>query len=339
MDESSRGGAQQTEVARPHVSVVSPVYGCGACIVELYTRLKAVLEPISPNFEIVLVNDASPDDAWNEIVRLAAQDHRLVGVGLARNFGQHYAITAGLDYARGDWVVVMDCDLQDRPEDIAKLYAKAQEGFDVVFGRRRQRKDTKMKRLQSKVFSWVLGYFSEVKTDSRIANFSIVSHKVVTYFRQVRETNRAYGLFIAWLGFKTAQIDVQHSERYAGETTYTFRKALRLAVDGIVAHSNKPLRLSIQVGFLFAAGALAFAVWIIAKYLIFGVKVEGWTSTIVSIYFVGGLLLWNLGIVGLYLGKVFDEVKARPLYVVRDELNVAVPHRLTPGGRRADDVD
>ncbi|MGL5095022.1 MAG: hypothetical protein ACRDD1_05515, partial [Planctomycetia bacterium] len=122
-------------------------------------------------------------------------------------------------------------------------------------------------------------------------------------------------------------------------TTYTFRKALRLAVDGIVAHSNKPLRLSIQVGFLFAAGALAFAVWIIAKYLIFGVKVEGWTSTIVSIYFVGGLLLWNLGIVGLYLGKVFDEVKARPLYVVRDELNVAVPHRLTPGGRRADDVD
>ena len=269
-----------------------------------------------------MVNDGSPDDAWTTISRLGMHDARVKGIELSRNFGQHHAITAGLDHARGDWVVVMDCDLQDRPAEIINLYNKAKEGFDVVFGRRAVRKDSFFKRLGSGLFYRVLSYFTDQKFDASISNFSIISRKVANAFVQIREQNRNYVLCILWMGFKTAQINIEHEQRATGRSSYTVRKLIYFAYDIIIAQSNKPLRLSITFGFAMAFSALAYGGYLVARYFSTGVGVEGWTSTIVSIFLVGGILLANMGVLGVYLGKVFNEEKRRPIYVVATTINL-----------------
>jgi polyisoprenyl-phosphate glycosyltransferase len=300
------------------MSIVIPVHGCCECLNELYKRLVTTLSSITDDFEIIMVNDASPDNSWQIITSLAEQDVKVKGINLSRNFGQHYAITAGLDYAKGDWVVVMDCDLQDQPEEIIKLYNKAQEGFDIVFGRRYQRKDSFFKRHSSTIFYKVYGYFTESKIDNSIANFSIISASVVKQLKSLREQNRSYPLFVNWVGFKRADIDIEHADRANGKSGYTLRKLVDLAVDSIVSQSNKPLRLSIGFGFSIAFVSLFFAGWLVARYFIYAIPAEGWTSVMVSIYFIGGLLFANMGIFGLYMGKIFNEVKNRPLYLVKE---------------------
>jgi len=303
---------------RPHISVVTPVYGCARALPELYERLVKTLTQITENFDIIMVNDQSPDEAWSVILQLSIKDPRVKGINLSRNFGQHRAITAGLDYADGEWVVVMDCDLQDQPEEIIKLYNKAQEGYDVVFGRRVERKDTFFKKITSKMYNRTLEFLSGMAHDESTANFSIISKNVVKYFRRMREQNRGYAPFVTWLGFRRADIDIEHAPRAYGRSSYSFRKLVTLAVDTIVAHSNKPLRLSIEFGFLMTFLSILYAIWLIIKYFIYGVPVQGWTSVMVSIYFIGGLLFANLGILGLYIGKIFNETKNRPLYVVSE---------------------
>lgn len=283
---------------------------------ELYRRLVETLEEVVTDFEVILVNDGSPDRAWLRIRQLAEQDQRVKGIHLSRNFGQHHAITAGLDYADGDWVVVMDCDLQDQPEEIKRLYAKAQEGYEIVFARRRERQDHALKRWGSWCFYKVLDFFTENQSDHAVANFSISSRTVVQSFREMREQNRMYPLFLRWMGFHTATIDVEHAKRHAGKTAYNLRRMMALAIDSIVSQSNKPLRLSIQFGFLLAFGSLMYGLWLMYRYFFLDQPIAGWTSVMVSIYFIGGLLFANLGVVGLYVGKVFNEVKGRPLYVI-----------------------
>ena len=313
---------------RPHISVVTPVYGCARALPELYERLVATLTPITENFEIIMVNDQSPDEAWEVIMQLAVRDPRVRGINLSRNFGQHKAITAGLDYAEGEWVVVMDCDLQDQPEEIRKLYDKAQEGYDVVFGRRANRKDSFFKKLSSKLYNTAFEFISGMKTDESTANFSIISQKVVHYFRKMREQNRGYAPFVTWLGFRRADIDIEHAPRAYGKSSYSLRKLITLAVDSIVAHSNKPLRLSIEFGFLMTILSLLYALWLVYRYFAYGIPVPGWTSVMVSIYLIGGLLFANMGILGLYIGKIFNETKHRPLYVVSDTtFNDKIPEK------------
>lgn len=301
-----------------YISVVTPVYGCGVNLEQLYARLKKTLPTITEDFEIIMINDASPDDAWKTIRALSSRDERVKGINFSRNFGQHRAITAGLDYAKGDWIVVMDCDLQDRPEEIVKLYNKAQEGYDVVFGRRHQRKDSSLKRLGSKLFYKTLDYFTESKIDSSIANFSIISSNVVRQLKKLREQNRLYPLFVSWVGFKRTDIDIEHAQREEGESSYTFQKLVNLAIDAIVSQSNKPLKLAIKFGFTMALLSLAYALWLVLRYFVFSIPVAGWTSVMVSIYFIGGLLFANMGVLGLYIGKTFDETKNRPLYLVEE---------------------
>ncbi len=303
---------------RPHISVVTPVYGCARALPELYERLVETLSQITENFDIIMVNDQSPDEAWSVILQLSIKDPRVKGINLSRNFGQHRAITAGLDYADGEWVVVMDCDLQDQPEEIIKLYNKAQEGYDVVFGRRVVRKDTFFKKITSKMYNRIMEFLSGMEHDESTANFSIISKNVVKYFRRIREQNRGYAPFVTWLGFRRADIDIEHAPRAYGRSSYSFRKLVSLAVDTIVAHSNKPLRLSIEFGFTITFLSILYALLLIIKYFFYGVPVEGWTSVMVSIYFIGGLLFANLGILGLYIGKIFNETKNRPLYVVSE---------------------
>lgn len=301
-----------------HVSVVTPVYGCCKSLNNLYERLNKTLLTITNDFEIIMVNDSSPDNAWETIKELAKKDNRVKGINLSRNFGQHKAITAGLDYAKGDWIVVMDCDLQDQPEEIVKLYNKAIEGYDIVFGRRAERKDTFFKKLSSKLFYKVYDYFTESKIDNTIANFSIISKKVLNTLKKMREQNRTYPLFVNWVGFKRTEINIEHSSRDEGKSSYTLSKLINLAIDSIVSQSNKPLKLSIKFGFVVSFLSLIYGVLLIVRYLISGVPVEGWTSVMVSIYFIGGLLFANMGILGLYIGKIFDETKNRPIYIVQE---------------------
>lgn len=300
------------------ISVVIPVYGCKACLEELHQRLTTVLSAITPSYEIILVNDACPQNSWEVIKQIALNDPHVKGIDLSRNFGQIRAITAGLHYAKGEWVVVMDCDLQDRPEEITKLYAKGQEGYDVVFSRRATRIDSFFKRLSARIFYWIYGYFTDGAFDGSIGNFSISRRMVMENYKRMGDQNRAFILFIKWMGFKSTVIDIEHSGRSSGKSSYTLRKQLRLALEVITTQSNKPLILSIRLGFGVSLLAFLYGVYMIARYLVYGISVMGWTSTIVSIYFVGGIILAQLGVLGLYLGYVFDQTKGRPSFIVRE---------------------
>ncbi len=301
----------------PLISVVIPVYKAEDCLHELYRRLVASLESISDDFEIIMVEDCGGDRSWEIIQELAARDARVKGLQFSRNFGQHYGITAGLDYCTGDWVVVMDCDLQDRPEEIPRLYAKAREGYDVVLARRVKRRDKFEKRLMSRVFFIVFNYLTDMDYDPSVGNFRILSRKVVENCKRMRENLRFFPGMVEWLGFSKAAIDVEHGERLAGETSYTFRKLMALAIDTVIAYSDKPLRLSVQVGFGISLMALLAGVVLLLYALFYDVPIMGWSSLIVSIYFLGGVIIANLGVIGIYLGKTFDEAKKRPLYIVR----------------------
>ncbi|HLS08440.1 glycosyltransferase family 2 protein [Lentibacillus sp.] len=302
----------------PLISVVVPVYGCRRCLKELCSRTITTIESIPADVEIILVNDASPDHAWETIKELNKQDSRIKGIDFARNFGQHHAITAGLDYAAGDWVVVMDCDLQDRPEEILTLYEKAQVGYEVVFGNRVQRQDNWFKRKTSQAFYRVYDYLSGRTSDHTIANFSISQRKVVLAYRQMREQNRFFPLFIQWMGYKTGSVPVKHNARKEGKTSYNLTKLITLATDAVISQSNKPLRMSIQFGFLLALGSFLYGLYLFVRYFFLAQPVQGWTSVMVSIYFIGGLIFFNFGILGLYIGKVFNETKGRPLYLIRE---------------------
>ena len=301
---------------RPHISIVTPVYGCAQALPELYKRLVKTLTPITENFDIIMVNDHSPDEAWKIISDLAQKDPRVKGIDLSKNFGQYHAITAGLDYAEGDWVVVMDCDLQDQPEEIQKLYKKAQEGYDVVFGRRYERKDTFLKKSTSYIFHRTFEMLSGMKDDPGTSNFSIVARRVVKYLRRMREQSRYYPAFVDWLGFKRAIIDIEHAPRAHGKSSYSIDKLVNLAIDTIISHSNKPLKISVKLGFVMTFLSLLYAFKLFVGYFIYGIDVPGWTSVMVSIYILAGLLFALIGIAGLYIGKIFNETKHRPLYVI-----------------------
>jgi dolichol-phosphate mannosyltransferase len=302
--------------ARPLFSVVVPSYGCASCLSALYDGLVAALTPISPDFEIVLVEDHSPQGDWPAILGLAARDRRVRGVKLSRNFGQHNAIAAGLAYAGGEWIVVMDCDLQDRPEAIPQLYAKALEGFDCVFARRIDRQDPGVKVALSRLFSRIHGLFAGFKPDAAIGNFSVVSHRVARELRHFRERERNYAIQVHWLGFPTAYVDVSHGARHSGKSTYTLMRQLRHAIATVLTQSTRPLYASAIFGLTMAIGAGAAALYLVGRKLTTGFGVEGWTSVIVSVWFLFGVLFLNLGVIGLYLGSVFLQLKGLPPFVV-----------------------
>jgi len=300
----------------PHLSVVIPVYKAADCLHELVSRLVTSLETITDDFECILIEDCGGDGSWEIICTIAEADPRFKGIQFSRNFGQHYGITAGLDHCKGDWIVVMDCDLQDQPEEIAKLYHKAQEGFDVVLGRRKNRQDKTRKRLSSRLFFKLFNYLTDMNYDPGVGNFRIISSKVAHNCKNIRENLRFFPGMIEWMGFSSTTIDVDHAQRRAGESSYTFGKLLQLATDTIIAYSDKPLRLSIRLGFGIAALALIFGSGLLVYATFFNVPIMGWSSLIVSVYFLGGVIIANLGIIGIYLGKTFDETKKRPLYII-----------------------
>lgn len=306
-------------VEAPFISVVTPVYRAEACLPELYRRLKTVLESITSNFEIIMVEDFGGDGSWNTIKKLSEQDSKVRGLQFSRNFGQHYAITAGLDDCNGDWVVVMDCDLQDRPEEILRLYQKAQEGYDVVLAKRGKRQDTMIKILFSLLFYKMFNYLTDVKRDQEVGNFCIISRKVVLNFRKMREQLRFFPGLVDWMGFDTATVEVQHEERFEGASSYNLKKLWKLASDIIIASSDKPLRLFIKFGFIISFIAFIYGLFMLLRALLYQSPILGWSSLIVSIYFIGGIIISTLGVIGIYLGKTFEETKKRPLYIIANK--------------------
>lgn len=305
-----------------HISIVSPVYRGEKMVAELVRRNVESVTTITDDYEIILVNDASPDNSWEKIVKQCESNPKVKGINLSRNFGQHYAITAGLHYAKGDWVIVMDCDLQDKPEEIPNLYKKAQEGFDIVYARRVVRKDKFFKRLSSMLFHLVYNWLSGLETDKTIANFGIYKQCVIEEFNKMPERARSFPSLVTYLGFRDAAIDVEHAERAEGKSSYNLYKLFKLSFDVIVSNSNKPLRMAVGLGFGMAALSFLLALYnLIAKWIGI-IQVEGFTTTIFSIWFVGGVMLFVMGILGLYMGKIFDQVKGRQLFVVRDVINI-----------------
>ena len=304
------------------LSVVVPLFNENNSVTELINRVQVNAEFITNEYEIILVDDGSTDQTWISITAEAKKNTKIKALRFSRNFGHHYAITAGLNNSAGEWVVVMDGDLQDRPEIIPELFKKAQQGYDIVFVSRRNRTEKLYYRIMQKFFYWALKTLSGVNFDSSQANFSIINCKVVEAFRTFPEHARFYGSTIKWLGFQSTSIEADHGKRFSGRPSYTFRKRIKLALDIILAFSDRPLKFAILVGIFISTSSIVFAVYIYIKSIRLGFSVVGWPSIIVSIYFLSGVILTVMGILGIYLGRIFDEVKNRPLYIVTESCNI-----------------
>jgi len=302
-------------------SIISPVYKAESILPILVKRIEDSMLKITTDFEIILIEDGSPDNSWIEIERLSKSNKRIKGIELSRNFGQHYAITAGLDLAIGEWIVVMDCDLQDQPEEISKLYSKAKEGYDVVLACRQARQDSFFKRTFSFLFYKVLSYLTGYKQDESVANFGIYHKNVVSAIVKMRESIRYFPTMVKWVGFKTTKITVEHASRLEGKTSYDIKKLIKLAIDIILAYSDKPLQIMIKIGFIISASSMFVAIFFLYKWISGMISVTGFTSLIVSIWFLSGIIMMTLGIVGLYIGKTFEGVKNRPIYIIKSKTN------------------
>ena len=309
------------EQKRPHISVVSPEYRGEKMVHELVSRVVASVTTITYDYEIILVNDASPDNTWEAITAECTTNPKVKGLNLSRNFGQHYAITAGLKYATGDWVIVMDCDLQDVPEEIPNLYKKAQEGYDIVYARRVVKHVGWWKRFSSKLFHTVFDWLSGTKTDSTIANYGIFCKKAIDAYNQIPQQARSFGSLLSVVGFKYGYVETEQAESARGESSYNLHKLLKLTFDLMISNTNKPLRFAVELGFVMSMFSFILALYNVIAKLVGIIHVEGYTTTVFSIWFVGGILLFVMGVLGLYISKIFDQVKGHPLYVIKDEVN------------------
>ena len=308
-------------MTNPKISVVIPVYGCKDALEELCARLITTLTSLTKNYEIILVNDACPQDSWSIIEKLCKNDNHIVGIELSRNFGQMKAVLAGLDIVTGDYIVVMDCDLQDQPEEIPKLFAKLNEGYDIVFAKRVSRKDTKRKIFIAKMFYKLYSFAVGQKYDPELCNFCITKRNVINEYCKMREEHRAFVMYLQWLGFKQTSIAVKHADRKSGKSSYSLKKRLKLAFEILSSQSDKFLRLIMGLGFTIRLLAF-FAIFILVIcYITMPNQVPGWTSTVTAIFLMGGINIAVVGFVGLYVGNIFIQVKERPLYVIRNIIN------------------
>lgn len=316
-DQTGRAGSNV-----PLISVVSPVFRAEAIVSEFVRLTRDALELVTSSFEIILVEDGSGDDSWPQIEAACAADARVKGVKLSRNFGQHQAITAGLETATGKWVVVMDSDLQDDPAFIPAMFAKAQEGFDIVLTTRARRAHSPLRNAMARLYAGLVNRITSVpSSDWLVGGYSLLSRRAVDAFRQINDVHRHYLMIVRWLGFPTAFVPVEHRTRYSGRSSYGAIKLLRHAIDGWVAYSNRLLYASVALGFFFLVGAVAGTATVVILYFVRGLA-PGWPSLVVLMLVCTGSVLVSIGVLGIYLGKIFDQVRRRPLYVVERTVNV-----------------
>lgn len=302
------------------VSVVIPIYNEEKNIQTLFDRLNTVFSTLSiQSFEFVFVNDGSADGSMALLKELSEQQGFVKYVDLSRNFGHQIAVTAGLDYCKGDRIVIIDADLQDPPELIKNLLDKMDEGYDVVYAKRKTRKgESFLKKLTAKWFYRTLDRITAVKIPVDTADFRIISRRVLTVLQQMPEREKFLRGQIAWMGFNQTYIEYDRDERLAGSSGYTWRKMIGFALDGITSFSNFPLKVATISGFV--VSFISFFLMLYALYSRFVLKVyePGWTSLILSVLFIGGIQLFSIGIIGEYIGRISNNVKQRPLYLVKD---------------------
>ncbi|WP_404429495.1 glycosyltransferase family 2 protein [Sutcliffiella horikoshii] len=308
---------------RELISIVVPMYFEEEVAQECYNRLKGVMDEHYYNYEFIFINDGSTDRTMEILNGIAEIDPQAKIVNFARNFGHQTAVTAGVDYASGDAIIIIDADLQDPPEVIPTLIEKWREGFEVVYAKRKKRAgETKFKLLTAKYFYKFLNYMADIEIPKDTGDFRLIDRKVADVFTQMTERNRFVRGMFSWIGFKQTFIEYERDERFAGETKYPLRKMLRFASDGIIAFSTKPLKIVMSLGFfsvLVSFCVLAYAILV----KLFGQEVEaGWASIMVAITFFSGIQLLGMGIVGEYIARIYDESKNRPIYVVRETVNL-----------------
>ena len=312
---------------RMTVSVVVPVFNEEATLDALVGRLVTALEATGLDYEVVFVNDGSRDRSVEILRAHHVRNPRLKAIMLSRNFGHQVAVTCGLDHAQGDAVIVMDGDLQDPPEVLPGMIARWREGFDVVYAVRRRRKESWWKVLAYKAFYWVLHRVSYLDIPLDSGDFSLMDRRVVDLLAAMPERNRFVRGLRTWVGLRQTGFEYERDARYAGESKYSFAKLLRLAFDGLVSYSFAPLRLVSNIGMLVSLSALLYMVYLLMARLFGDMTIQGWTSTVVIVLFLGGIQLLSLGIIGEYIGRIFDEVKQRPQYVIGQTLGVGPSRR------------
>jgi len=306
-------------MAKPTFSIVAPIYNELENIPELYPRIRDVMDQIGESWELVLVDDGSTDGSAEVMRKLAEDDPRVRPVIFARNFGHQIAVTAGLDYARGDAVVIIDADLQDPPEVILDLIAKWREGYEVVYAVREERAgESWFKKTTASLFYRVIYRITDVNIPLDTGDFRLMDKKVVNVMRQMREKHRFLRGMSSWVGFKQIGVSYKRKPRFAGETKYPLKKMIKLALNAVTSFSYFPLQLATYIGFV-AAGLSVLAIPVVAILrLTSGTTLEGQATTLIMVLFLGGVQLISLGIIGEYIGRIYDEAKGRPLYVVAE---------------------
>jgi glycosyltransferase involved in cell wall biosynthesis len=303
------------------ISIVSPVYQAEKIVDELVRRIGESVSAITDRYEIILVEDGSRDESWKAIMEACRKNSRVKGIKLSRNFGQHYALTAGIESAQGDYVVIMDCDLQDNPKYIAAMLEKCRAGYDIVYTSKTTRKHSGFKNIAASVYFRLFNYLSEnqMATDD-VGSFSMISRKAADAFLAIREFHRHYLMVLRLLGFNFTVIKIEHEKRFEGKSSYTFKKLIAHGINGITSQSDKLLRISVNIGFGFFVVSLIWAAIILARYFLIG-SLPGYTSMMVLMLLSTGLILMSIGVAGIYIGKIFEQVKGRPLYFIDQKIN------------------
>ncbi|MHA6288863.1 glycosyltransferase family 2 protein [Maricaulis sp. CAU 1757] len=302
------------------IAVIVPFYRGAVFVSDLVARLQAVLDPISPKYQIVLVDDRSPDNDWAEICAACADDERVVGIRLSRNFGQHAAISAGIAYSEARWYVVMDCDLQDPPEAIAALYAEAVNGTaDVVIAERSTSGLGAHRNLGSAMFNGLLRWASGLPVSNKVGNFRLFSHKVADAYRAFPEQLRLFPAIMSQSGFRVSHVTIARAERAVGKSSYGFLKLVRLALETIIAYSEKPLWWMVGAGLVICGLSFLFGLSVVLNAVIGGTTVPGYASLASIMTFLGGAQIFLISFVGIYVGRALAEAKRRPIFIV-DEL-------------------
>jgi dolichol-phosphate mannosyltransferase len=315
-------------------SAVVPVYNEEANLPELHRRLTMVFSTLSPSYEVILVDDGSSDRSAELMAQLCREDSRLRAIHFSRNFGHQAAVAAGLQYASGKAVIVMDADLQDPPELVPQLLERWREGFEVVYGQRTKRThEGVLKRLPAYLYYRALRGLATVDVPPDTGDFCLMDRRVVDLLNQMPERNRFVRGLRAWVGFRQTAVQFVRPERYAGNVKYTFRKSLGLAVNGIVSFSKIPLRIATYLGLVVSLASFGLAVWYVVQKLTGAEVVRGWASTVVIVLFLGGVQLLTIGIIGEYISRIYDEVKQRPIYIIRER--VGFGDRSESDGREA----
>ena len=304
------------------ISVISPCYGAPTLLEELVRQIVETVSKLTSDYEIILVEDHSPDNSREIITEICRKNKRVKGVFLSRNFGQQYALNAGFDLSTGDYVVTLDCDLQNPPAQIKDLYEKIQEGYDIVFASRQNRPDNFFMTQGSHLFNKLMGFLTDTKQDESLAEFAIYRRKVIDAMAQMGDYRRYYPLMNQWVGFKTAKVFVNHDERTDGkESSYSMRKRIELAVTTAVSFSTKSLRLIVYFGVVITLLAIIAALGLVIKTIVRDTPVSGWVTLFVSMWFIAGIMISVMGIIAVYIGSIFDEVKHRPSYIIDEKLN------------------